>query len=229
MKAAEKKGKPAVGQALDENYKYKYENMRTTNTNMWIYVNMRTCELQIQICEYIQYLNNIWTIFECVTNTRAIQFEFSRQQLDVFPNSYYQLHFQFHRCFSEEYNQYNMRSCVSLVCGAPVQQCLHLPPSCRVWTRLQILHSFHNPTRLCWQKCLIINTHTGTNLVLYVVKKESVYILVVHRRLLSTIVCTYTIGYTYILLYEHTLTMVENTFVIQQVPIDWPALFSSTN
>ena len=34
MKAAEKKGKPAVGQALDENYKYKYEKMRTTNTNM---------------------------------------------------------------------------------------------------------------------------------------------------------------------------------------------------
>ena len=70
-------------------------------------------------------------------------------------------------------------------------------------------------------KILIINTHTGTNLVLYVVKKESVYILVVLRRLLYTIVCTsYTIGYTYILLYEHTLTMVENTFVIQQVPID---------
>ena len=36
MKAAEKKGKPAVGQALDENYKYKYEKMRTTNTNMKI-------------------------------------------------------------------------------------------------------------------------------------------------------------------------------------------------
>ena len=79
---------------------------------------------------------------------------------------------------------------------------------------------FQQPYQTMLTKILIINTHTGTNLVLYVVKKESVYILVVHRRLLYTIVCTYTIGYTYILLYEHTLTMVENTFVIQQVPID---------
>ena len=45
----------------------------------------------------------------CHQHTRAIQFEFSRQQLDIFPNPYYQLHFQFHRCFSGEYNQYKMR------------------------------------------------------------------------------------------------------------------------
>ena len=133
---------------------------------------------------------------------------------------------------------------VSLVCGAPVQQWLHLPPSCRVWTCLHIIHSFHNPTRLCWQKCSIINTHTYRHKYSLICRqeRECLYIGRTHRHLLYTIVSTYTI-----VVHIHILTMVEYTHLctylhlftnthllykynsIQQVPIDWPALFSSTN
>ena len=75
---------------------------------------------------------------------------------------------------------------------------------------------FQQPYQTMLTKILIINTHTGTNLVLYVIRKKNVYILVVPIDAFCTQLCAHTrLWYTYILLYKHTLTMVEYTFVVQ--------------